>query len=67
MIKEKLAGPGRIGVVRNKMQTLNERMSAFVKSGGRKTDIATGIKLDDLNWPFQPEALHGLFDELSKP
>ncbi len=52
---------------RNKLQTLNERMAAFVKGGGRKTDIATGIKLDDLNWPFQPEALHGLYDELSKP
>jgi len=52
---------------RNKLQTLNERMVAFVKSGGQKANIPTRIKLDDLNWPFQPEALHGLFDELSRP
>ena len=52
---------------RNKMQTLNERMAALVKAGGKKADIAARIKLDDLNWPFQPEGLYGLFDELTKP
>jgi cyclase len=52
---------------RNKMQTLNERMAALVKAGAKKTDIAARIKLDDLNWPFQPDALYGLFDELAKP
>jgi glyoxylase-like metal-dependent hydrolase (beta-lactamase superfamily II) len=52
---------------RNKLQTLNERMAALVRAGGKKTDIAARIKLDDLNWPFQPEALHGLFDELTTP
>ena len=49
------------------MQTLNERMAALIKGDGRKTDIATKIRLDDLDWPFQPRALDGLFDELSKP
>lgn len=52
---------------RNKMQTLNERMAALVKAGGKKDDIAARIKLDDLNWPFQPDALYGLYDELSQP
>jgi cyclase len=52
---------------RNKMQTLNERMTALIKGGGKKSDIAARIKLDDLNWPFQPDALSGLFDELSRP
>jgi hypothetical protein len=49
------------------MLTLNQRMAALVKAGGSRQDIATRIKLDDLDWPFQPNALHGLYDELSKP
>jgi glyoxylase-like metal-dependent hydrolase (beta-lactamase superfamily II) len=57
----------QVRVFRNKMQTLNERMAALIKGGGKKTDIATKIRLDDLDWPFQPNALDGLFDELSKP
>ena len=57
----------QVRAFRNKMQTLNERMAALVRSGGRKTDIATQIKLDDLDWPFPPDALGGLYDELSKP
>ena len=52
---------------RDKMQTLNERMLALVRSGGTKADIGAKIKLDDLDWPFQPEALHGLYDEWAKP
>jgi len=51
---------------RDKMQTLNQRMAAFIASGGKKQDIASRIQLDDINWPFQPDALHGLYDELSK-
>ncbi len=54
-------------VFRNKMQTLNERMAALIKSGGSKNDVPTRIKLDDLDWPFPPGALSGLYDELSKP
>ena len=57
----------QVQVFRNKMQTLNERMAALIKSGGKKTEIATRIRLDDLDWPFQPNALDGLFDELSRP
>ena len=51
---------------RDKMQTLNQRMAALIASGGTKQDIASRITLDDINWPFQPDALHGLYDELSK-
>jgi cyclase len=51
---------------RDKMQTLNQRMVSLIASGGTKQDIASRIKLDDINWPFQPDALHGLYDELSK-
>jgi cyclase len=57
----------QVRVFRNKMQTLNERMAALIKGGGRKTDIAARIRLDDLDWPFQPGGLDGLFDELSRP
>jgi glyoxylase-like metal-dependent hydrolase (beta-lactamase superfamily II) len=57
----------QVRIFRNKMQTLNERVAALIKGGGKKTDIATKIRLDDLDWPFQPNALDGLFDELSKP
>jgi hypothetical protein len=57
----------QVRIFRSKMVTLNERMAAFIKGGGKKTDIATKIRLDDLDWPFQPNALDGLFDELSKP
>jgi glyoxylase-like metal-dependent hydrolase (beta-lactamase superfamily II) len=56
-----------IRTFRDKMRTLNQRMEALVKSGGRKEDIGTRITLDDLDWPFQPNALHGLYDELAKP
>lgn len=56
----------QVRTFRNKMQTLNDRMAALIKAGGKKTDIATRIKLDDLEWPFQPDALYRLFDELSK-
>jgi cyclase len=56
----------QIRTFRNKMQTLNDRMAALIKAGGKKTDIATRIKLDDLEWPFPPNGLDGLFDELSK-
>ena len=41
-------------------------MAALITSGRGKQDIATKIKLDDLGWPFQPDALNGLYDELSK-
>ena len=51
---------------RDKMQTLNQRMAALIAAGGKKEDIASRIQLDDINWPFQPDALHGLYDELSK-
>lgn len=52
---------------RDKMLTLNQRMAALIKSGGRRQDIAGRIRLDDLGWPFPPDALNGLYDELSRP
>ena len=55
----------QVRTFRNKMQTLNERMADFVRGGGTKQDIATRIKVDDLDWPFPSGALDGLFDELS--
>ena len=56
----------QIRTFRNKMQTLNTRMLDLIKSGGKKEDIAAKIKLDDIDWPFQGNALNGLYDELSK-
>jgi hypothetical protein len=55
-----------VRVFRDKMQTLNQRMAAFVAAGGRKADIASRIQVDDLDWPFEASALSGLYDELSK-
>ncbi len=51
---------------RDKMVTLNQRMAAFIKSGGQKPDAISKIKLDDIDWPFQAGSLDGLYDELSK-
>lgn len=55
----------QVRIFRNKMQALVDRMTAFIASGGTKPDIGPALKLDDLEWPFQPDALHGLYDELS--
>jgi cyclase len=55
----------QVRAFRDKMHTLNERMAELVRSGGTKQDIAARIRLDDLDWPFAPGALDGLFDELS--
>ena len=44
---------------------LNDQMAALIKSGGSKQDIATKLKVDDLDWPFPNGALDGLYDELS--
>ena len=56
----------QVRTFRDKMQKLNDRMAAFVKSGGRKADLPKGLKLDDLDWPFEGTQLSGLFDELSR-
>src|SRR5947207_10215686 len=55
----------QVKVFRDKMQTLNERMAALIKAGGSKPDIATKLRVDDLEWPFPKGALDGLYDELS--
>jgi len=57
----------QVRTFRGKMQTLNDRMAAFIKSGGKKTEIGAKLKFDDLDWPFEANALNGLYDELSKP
>ena len=51
---------------RDKMQTLNERMTTFIRGGGKKPDIASRVKVDDLGWPFPDGGLNGLYDELSR-
>src|SRR5262245_21267812 len=56
-----------VRVFRDKMRTLNERVAALIKAGGKKAEIGAKLKVDDLNWPFAPDALNGLYDELSKP
>jgi cyclase len=57
----------QVRLFRNKMQTLNDRMVALIRAGGTKANIGSKIKVDDLGWPFEPTALYGLYDELSKP
>jgi len=56
-----------VRVFRDKMRTLNDRMAALIKAGGKRADIGAKLKVDDLNWPFAPDALNGLYDELLKP
>ena len=56
----------QVKVFRDKMQTLNERMAALIKGGGRKEDIPVKLKTDDLDWPFPKGGLDGLYDELSR-
>ena len=55
----------QVKVFRDKMLTLNQRMAALIKGGGTKQDIATKLKVDDLDWPFSKGALDGFYDELS--
>jgi cyclase len=55
----------QVKVFRDKMQTLNERMAALIKGGGRKEDIPIRLKTDDLDWPFPKGGLDGLYDELA--
>ena len=50
---------------RQKFQTLVQRMTDLIKSGVKKEEIAAKLKTDDLNWPFQPQALASLYDELA--
>lgn len=50
---------------RDRMQAMNDRVAAFIKSGGSKADLERRVKLDDLGWPTMPVGLDGLFDELS--
>ena len=57
----------QVRTFRDKMRTLNDRMAAFIKSGGKKAEIGGKLKVDDLDWPFAADALNGLYDELSKP
>jgi cyclase len=56
----------QVRLFRTKMQTLNDRMAALIRAGGTKADIGSKIKVDDLDWPFEPTALYGLYDELAK-
>lgn len=57
----------QVRTFRNRMQTMNERVLAFIQRGGRKADVSRDVKLDDLGWPEAPRGLDGLFDEWSKP
>ena len=41
-------------------------MLTIVRSGGRREDIGARITLDDLGWPYEANALYGLYDELAK-
>ena len=56
----------QVRTFRNKMQTLNDRVAALIKSGGKKTDIQAKVRVDDLGWPFAVDGLNGLYDELAK-
>ena len=50
---------------RDKLQTLRARMTDLIAAGGRKDDVSTQIKTDDLNWPFSSGALEAFYDEVS--
>lgn len=60
----------QVKIFRDKMATLNQRMSDFIKAGGKKEDIPSKINLNDLNWPYEGNffinGLKGLYDELSR-
>jgi cyclase len=48
---------------RRNLVTLRQRMTDVVKSGVKKEELATRLKIDDLGWPFPPERLNELWDE----
>lgn len=56
----------QVRMFRDRMKAMNDRVAAFIKSGGKKADVARAIKLDDLGWPEAVRGLDGLYDELSK-
>lgn len=43
--------------------TLRQRMLDVVKAGGRRDDLGTRLRTDDLGWPFPQERLNELWDE----
>jgi cyclase len=49
---------------RQKLVTLRQRMTEVVNSGAKKEELLTKLKTDDLGWPFPPERLNELWDEL---
>lgn len=57
----------QVRAFRAKMQTMSDRVAAFVRSGGKKADLASRVTLGDLGWPTTPDGLDGLYDELSAP
>ncbi|MBM3770436.1 MAG: MBL fold metallo-hydrolase [Acidimicrobiia bacterium] len=56
----------QVRTFRSRMQTMNDRVAAFIKRGGKKADVAGAITLDDVGWPGAVRGLDGLYDELSR-
>lgn len=50
---------------REKLVTLRQRMIDLVRIGARKSDVATKLKTDDLNWPFPQARLDMMYDEVA--
>lgn len=52
----------QVQIFRDKLGTLQQRMSELIKSGGKKEDVAK-VKIDDLNWPLQQRALENVYTD----
>jgi cyclase len=55
-----------IRTFRQNLVTLRQRMTELVKSGAKREELATKLKVDDLGWPFPQERLDELWDEFGK-
>jgi cyclase len=49
----------------DKFSRLILRMTRLIDSGTGRDDIATRLELADLNWPFAPQAVQAIYDELA--
>jgi hypothetical protein len=60
-----------VRALRRKLETLEQRMTELIKSGGKKSELAAKLKTDDLGWPLQPNGtvvqrtVETMYDELA--
>lgn len=57
---------GDIRTFQDKFNRLTMRMTRLIESGVGRDAIVDRLDISDLNWPFAPNAIQAIFDELSE-